>query len=409
MLKLSAMALLLCVVPAALASNTITGSVRNQSGNQPALGDDVILFRLRPKMLEEARAKTDAQGQFALNAQNPGEPYLVRVIHQNVNYDVAASVGDALSISVFDAAADVPGVKATVEMLRAGTQGKLLHVSDMYEVENASSPPMTQAGPHTFEVYLPPNARLDSVLAAGPEKMVTMISAAPVAGEPGHYRVDFPLRPGATKFAFNYDLPYSGYVAFQTRHAYPLQQLVVMVPSTMKFSSLSSRFQTLPSVDRNYQVLAVKQLEQGDGPRFELSGMGALPHLRDQANQQAPSPAAVVPDSRESTKNGAVPPTLAHTNAEAKADSTIESPLWVAMGAIIFLVCAAVARRVSKMRGARMRELSSPGAIPPTAALDGLDDDLFRLEVDRVRGSISEDEYATAREALEAAVKRSLV
>ncbi len=409
MLALSAGALLLYLVPAALASNIITGWVRNQSRSQPAVGDDVILFRLHPKMLEEARAKTDAQGQFALNAPDPDGPYLVRVVHQNVNYDTTVSFGDTLSIPVFDVAAEVAGVKVLVEMLRAGTQGKLLHVSDMYEVENASSPPMTQSGRHTFEVYVPPNAKLDSVLAAGPEKIVTMISPAPVSGEPGHYWVNFPLRPGATKFAFNYDLPYNGYAAFRPHHTYPLQQLVVMVPSTMQFSSLS-RFQTLASGDNNYQVLGIKQLQEGDGPQFELSGMGALPHFRDSANQQARSQAAVVSDSKGPAQGGA--PALTHTNAQAKSGATTEPPLWPAIGFAIFLVCAGVARRVSKMRRATVHELSSRDAVPPqgpTAGLDGLKNDLFRLEVQRLRGSISEDEYASARQALETTVKRALI
>ncbi len=402
------MALLLYFVPAALGLNTITGSVLNQSRGEPAVGDDVILFRLHPKMRPEARAKTDALGQFALKAQDPGEPYLVRVVHQNVNYDSAASAGDALSIPVFDAAVNVPGVKGMIEMLRAGTQGKLLHVSDMYEIENASSPPLTLAGPQTFEVYLPPNARIDSVLAAGPEKMVTMISAARVSGEPGHYWVNFPLRPGATRFAFNYDLPYDGYSVFQTRHAYPLQQLTVMIPSTMKVSSSSPRFQTLASGDNNYQVLAVKQLQEGDGPRFELSGTGALPHLRDQANKQARSPSAVVPDSTLSKRADALPPALPHKNAAAKTGSAAQSPLWATMAGIVLLVGAAIAARVSKTRSATAHELSSRGASPPqrsTAGLDGLKDHLFQLEAARIRGSISEDAYSSAREALEANIR----
>ena len=88
-------------------------------------------------------------------------------------------------------------------------------------------PPVTQAGERTFEVFLPANAQLDSVLAAGPEKIGSTIVANAVPGEPGHYTLNFPLRPGATKFAFNYDLPYRGRAAFQIKLAYPLQQLEV--------------------------------------------------------------------------------------------------------------------------------------------------------------------------------------
>jgi len=144
-------------------------------------------------MQEEARAKTDSQGTFTLNVQHPDKPYLVRVLHQGVTYDQQASAGQALSIHVFDAATHVQGITGTIEILRAGTVGNLLHVSDMVEIKNESSPPLTQAGERTFEMYLPPNAKIDSVLAAGPGKMSVTISAALVPGDPGHYAVKFPL------------------------------------------------------------------------------------------------------------------------------------------------------------------------------------------------------------------------
>src|SRR5690349_3281166 len=115
------------------------------------------------------------------------------------------------------AANDLSGIHGSIEIIRVGTKGNLLHVSDMVEVINDSRPPLTQAGDRTFEAYLPAQARIDSVLAAGPDKVSVLISAAPIAGEPGHFKVNFPLRPGATKFAFNYDLPYQGHAAFRTR------------------------------------------------------------------------------------------------------------------------------------------------------------------------------------------------
>src|ERR1700687_4867970 len=182
---LAALALLACLSTAAAGANTITGTVRNQTRGDPAAGDEVILIRLNGGMQEEARAKTDSQGAFTLNAQHPDKPYLVRVFHQGVSYDQQASAGQALSIQVFDAATHVQGITGTIEILRTGTVGNLLHVSDMVEIKNESSPPLTQAGGRTFEMYLPPSAKIDSVLAAGPGEMSVIISAALVPGEPG--------------------------------------------------------------------------------------------------------------------------------------------------------------------------------------------------------------------------------
>jgi hypothetical protein len=114
-----------------------------------------------------------------------------------------------------------------------------------------------------------------------------LISATPVSGEPGHYAVDFPLRPGATKFAFNYDLPYDGHATFQTRHAYPFEQLAIMIPPTMKFSSRLAAFEILPVDSSRYQVLAANHLKAGQGPEFEVFGAGGLPPLGNQAQSEA--------------------------------------------------------------------------------------------------------------------------
>src|SRR6266699_32526 len=183
---LAVLALIACLPTAAQDANIIKGSVRNQTRGEPAVGADVLLVRLDRQMQEETRAKTDAHGTFTLNVQYPGKPYLVRVLHQGVSYDQQASAGDALSIQVFDAARRVRGLTGSIEILRAGTIGNLLHVSDLVELKNESRPPLTQSSKRTFEVYLPASAKIDSVLAAGPGEMGLMIFATPVAGEPGH-------------------------------------------------------------------------------------------------------------------------------------------------------------------------------------------------------------------------------
>jgi len=344
-------ALLGCLSTAAAGANTITGSVRNQSRSEPAAGDEVFLFRLDVEMQEEARAKTDALGAFTLDAQHPDKPYLVRVFHQGVSYDQQASAGQPLAIKVFDAAAQVRGITGTIEILRTGINGNLLHVSDMVEIKNNSNPPLTQAGERSFEVYLPGNARIDSVLAAGPGKIGVMISAAPVPGEPGHYTVNFPLRPGATKFAFNYDLPYEGHVAFQTRHAYPLQQLAVMIPPAMKFSSRSPAFEILATGNSRYQVHAANHLKAGEGPEFEVSGPGAFPPVGDRAPSHHVFQSPASPNPTQSPPARAAVPSSATIDSHLK-QSQPPSQSFV-LGGVTSVLLAACALLVWRARNGR--------------------------------------------------------
>jgi hypothetical protein len=419
MRAIASVILLFWLVAVATAANTVTGLVRNQSRGQAAAGDEVILLRLDRGMQEEMRSKTDARGAFALSPQSPDKPYLVRVIHQNVNYDQRASVGDVLSIQVFDAASRVAGITGTIEILRAGTDGKLLHVSDMYEIVNASSPPLTQAGEHAFDVYLPANAQIDSVLAASPEKIGVMISATPVSGEPGHFALNFPLRPGATKFAVNYDLPYDGQAAFQTRHIYPLQQLAVMIPPSMKFSSTSASFELLATGNNRYQVRAANLIKAGAGPNFEISGTGALPSLRDQAKTQARSSPPISPNPAlsDADRNALSSSPQINSNSGSNSASTIvkmqspaQSLILAGVGCLFLAACTLIVWRAGKM--SRAAHGTAAEATNPTqhslVLLEGLKNELFQLETDRIDGSISTDEYASARHALQETIKRAL-
>jgi len=402
--------LLTCFSTPVRAANHIAGSVRNQSLSQPSVGDEVILLRLDQKMSEESHTRTDAQGTFSFEAQNSDAPYLVRVLHRGVNYDQQVSAGQTLSIEVFDSAPRVRGITGSIEILRAGTNGKFLHVSDMVEIRNDSNPPLTQTGKRTFEVYLPTSARIDSVLAAGPGKIGEQIAAVPVRGEPGHYAVNFPLRPGATKFAFNYDLPYDGRAKFQPRLAYPLQQFAVMIPPTMKFSSGSPSFAVLPTGNSRYQVQAANRLAAGEGPAFEISGVGALPPIGDQAkSEQSLLPSQTVPPPAVSAPTANAPPVPA---VASPPQNQPPSQLFFlgALTALLLVVCALLVWRASKKRphvGANPPQHAKPMQ-PSAALLRGLEKELSQLETDRQHGLVSGKEYASTKQALDETLKRAL-
>src|SRR5215471_2430213 len=80
---------------ATLAAHIITGQVRNQTRWQPAANDAVILLRVDHGLEEEERTQTDARGSFTLAVHHSDKTYLLRVVHNGVNYDQRASPGDS--------------------------------------------------------------------------------------------------------------------------------------------------------------------------------------------------------------------------------------------------------------------------------------------------------------------------
>jgi hypothetical protein len=392
------------------AADTITGVVRNRTRGQFAAGDEVILLRvksgvpdpahLNQSMQEEARTRTDSLGSFTLAVRYPGGPHLVRVVHERINYDRQASVGDGISVDVFDTAARVHGITGTIEIVRIGSLGNSLHVSDMIEIKNDSYPPVTQMGERTFEVYLPAQAKIDSAIAAysstGSGKTAVLISAAPVPGEPGHYAVNFPLQPGTTKFAFNYDLPYDGHAAFQPRSIYPLQQLAVMIPPTMRFTSSSPAFLVLHTDNDRYQVEAANMVEAGAGPQFEISGIGALPALAQ--TQSSPKPPVAAPP---------IPALPAPAPARGKQWWTLSA------GAVVLLACGFLLWRRHRLftegtNTVQRNPVQKTGHVgetrPPVEVFRA---ELRQLEIDWSLGAITRNEYAAAKRALEETVMRA--
>ena len=409
----------------ALAADSITGVVRNQTRGQAAAGAEVLLLRLsqpslgpqglQPSMQEEARTHTDPQGSFTLGVKYPNQPHLVRVIHQAVNYDQRASAGEAVSVDVFDAVTTVRGVTGTIEIIRIGAQGDHLHVSDMIEIKNDSSPPMTQASERTFETYLPAHAKIDSVLAAGPGKIAALISATPVPSEPGHYAVNFPLQPGATKFAFNYDLPYAGHATFQMTNIYPLQQLAVMIPPTMKFTSRSAAFQILRTGNDRYQVEAANLLTAGEGPAFEISGIGPFPPLRAQVSPKPPlsTPPVSAPTAADRPPARTQPTNNSDVSAVAAILPQSSRVQWwvLGAGAVMLAACGVFFWRGQRLSGKAITKAEENIAQPRNTAasmVDALNGELRQLEIDRSLGTITGEEYASAKQALEGTVKRAL-
>ena len=339
----------------------------------------------------------------------------MRVVHQGVNYDERASAGAAIAIDVYDAAAEVTGVAGTIEIIRAETRGPLLHISDMIEIRNDSQPPVTQAGEHSFETWLPAAARIDSVFAAGSGagrgKMAVLVSARPVAGQAGHYTVNFPLRPGVTKFAFNYDLPYHGRVRFVPKLAYPLQQLAIMTPLTMKFVSRSSSiFVDLPVETRGYQVHAASHLNTGESPTFELTGAGVLPqspaHGESSPRPRTAQPHPAVSVSSNSQRQKPNPP-VAATPPPSQANS------WVLVTVALVVLGSCGILFLRKQPGpveAIKRNVRTTGApiANASAYAMALKEEIVQLEVERQRGVISGEEYESVKLAMEKTARRLL-
>ena len=126
--------------------------------------------------------------------------------------------------------------------------------------------------------------------ATHPDKGTRARSPASARGadpvRPGPDRVS-PLRPGDTRFAVVYRLPYRGEAIIEPKLRNPMERFVVMLPKSMKFEPTSSGiFQPMPNVSPD-NVQGTARVTQGQVLSFRSSGTGALVELQGSRQAEA--------------------------------------------------------------------------------------------------------------------------
>lgn len=394
----------------AIAQNMVSGNVVNMTKGQPAAGDDVVLLKLGEGMQEESHSKTDARGAFTLNVASPGNPHLLRVIHQGVNYDQPFNSSGPFQITVYDAVPRIPNLKGPIGIAQIDSDGKVLRVSESYDVTNNSDPPVAQFRPDNFVVTIPGNAVIDSAEARRGQGIWLKVTPQPVKGRPGKYLVDFPIRPGDTLLKVSYHLPYQGPTTLHLRLPYPIQQFGVVHPPSITFKALRpNTFNSPPGLLNGLKLeAAVAQPLVGDVPAFEISGMGTAPEHGTQG-------ASVPPAASSGAPAQTAPPVPAETNRQppsrtpapaAAVQERSMKELWVIVAAIILLVIigATMLLRITL----RPAVAGGEPAGQQNSAVDALKDELFQLETERAQGAISAEEYVSTRDALTKSLERVL-
>jgi hypothetical protein len=324
--------LLVCMnALSAFAADPITGKVLNQTTNKPAVGDKVILLRLENGMQEESSTQTDAQGSFILQSAG-ADGYMVRVVHQGVNYDLGVNGKGTLEIAVFDAVQHIDHLQASIGMAQVESDDQTLKVTEMYSISNDSVPPVTQFGPRNFEISIAANSMLDSLNVRRGGGIWTSLAPSPVKGQHGHYAVDFPMRPGDTLFKFVYHVPYTGPTTLHIKPAYPVKSFAVMHPPSMTFKSTQPRTFTSPG---EAQGLRVEQVVSNglvrDVPVFELSGIGVAP-ARITGSTPATNSAAAAAAAHNPDKPAASSP--------AAVTERPETAIWFVLSGFAVLILA---------------------------------------------------------------------
>jgi Carboxypeptidase regulatory-like domain len=409
------------VLIAALAqAATVTGTVTDKTTNKPASDDPVVLVDVQAGMSEIARATTDAQGHYALDLPGSG-PYLIRVTHQGAGYFIAAPQGGGTgNIPVYDVAAKVEGVSIEADVYEFESDGGQLRVTERYFVHNTSSPPRTQWTPRSFEVVLPSEATIAGVAAQRPTGLPTSVKLDP-AGAKGHYAFNFPIQPDEgekdTLFQIEYTLPYGdGKFTFHPQVMMPTQSVGVLLPKSMTFAATTPDFQPIQQ-DPSVQTFVARNLAPGKSLAFTVSGTGSM----GREAQSTGGPQGQSSGAPANSPGGGI-------GEPINTPDPLTKYKWWILGGLGLLFASAAAFLLRRPPAtANATTTMNPGVHPATvptpsfaahaapvpaannaALLSVLKEELFSVESEKISGTLTSDEYAEVKSALEIVLKRAL-
>ena len=416
-------------------AQTLTGNVKNSTTGKPAAGDDVVLLSLGQGMEEAGRTKTDAKGHFSFKLDGQG-PHLVRVIHEEVTYHRMAPPGTtSVEVEVYDVGKKVEGIEVVADIMRFQAAQGQLQVERTFAVTNNSKPPRTQMNEHNLEFYVPEGATITEgqAMTAGGQP----VKSAPVPEDNSKtkYAFLFPLRPGETRFNVVYSVPYTGNANIDPRTVYPLEHFVAIAPKSMEFSAApGANYQVAPfpgQPDANVEVAS--NMQPGQNMAFKLSGEGTLAAPSDENGQPSQGSSA----QSESRPGGGLGPPI-------DAPDPLQKYRWWILGgfaAALIIGGVFVASRQQAANRARAKGKSHPSLeeededyaapeIPATREagarlgdsrplpvalrrssamlLEALKEEIFELEVEHKQGRISQQEYESAKAALDQTLQRAL-
>jgi hypothetical protein len=418
-------------------AQTLTGTAKNSTTGKPAAGDEVVLLSLGQGMEEAGRTKTDAKGHFSFKLDGQG-PHLVRVIHQEVPYHRMAPPGTtSVEVEVYDVGNKVEEIEVVADIMRFQAAQGQLQVERTFAVTNNSKPPRTQMNEHNLEFYVPEGATVTEgqAMTAGGQP----VKSAPVPEDNSKtkYAFLFPLRPGETRFNVVYSVPYTGNANIDPKTVYPLEHFVAIAPKSMEFSPApGANYQVAPfpgQPDANVEVASNMQV--GQNMAFKLSGEGTLASQADENGQPSPGSSA----QNESRPGGGLGPPI-------DAPDPLQKYRWWILGGFaavliiggVFVASRQQAANRDRAKGktlpsleedeqfvaaepsagreirpsdARLSESRPQPAAPRRSSamlLEALKEEIFELEVEHKQGRISQQEYESAKAALDQTLQRAL-
>ena len=271
-----------------LALLSIDGTVVNKTTGQPVSGASVSLVKASAQGMQPAgSATTDAAGKFTLEGSAEGIA-LLQTIYEGVTYNKLLESGaatTAVEIPVFSTSKKVQSAVASQHMLLIEPVPGELRVRETLIYDNPTQTTLADPQNGSIRFFLPPmaggKAKID---ASSGSRGMPLKRAAKPTNQPNIYTVDFPLKPGETRFDITWTAPFSAPGDLQTKILHQ-GQVRVIAPRGVSLKSDALTFLT------NEPRTMASVFTAKNGPlNISIEGAGTLANTAPPAEEEEQGP-----------------------------------------------------------------------------------------------------------------------
>ena len=396
----------LFAAPVSLAG-TVHGSVINRTSGKPVPNTDVDLLSPTQGMALLATVKSDAQGQFTATNDSIGAgPVLIRVTYQGVSFNGFLPPGrPQVDVEVFDVTKDPKVIfPASHVVIFQPRDGKLIGAEE-YNVANDSNPPVAYfRSEGNFDFAVPEKAELKHVTATGSLGMD--VPQASIDKGKGLYAIAYAFHPGRTDIRLSYELPYPGNSAnVKLPATYSGMRMLLVAPPGV---TLSGPGITAAGQEQGMNVFLHEALAAKAALTVSISGVGT-PRAAESADGQGQQQGQEGNSRTQGPQVDVAPPRI----DDLKWPMLFGLVALFALGAILLsrkqVVVAPAAEHgdaapaQSKKAAKAAKHQAGVEAVKESvnANLDSLKEEVFRLELRKQAGTISEEDYAREKSRVE--------
>ncbi|HUN64155.1 MAG TPA: SHOCT domain-containing protein [Candidatus Sulfotelmatobacter sp.] len=400
-------------------AGTLSGTVINRSTGKPEANVALDLLSPTQGMTELAEATSDAQGHFSVTKDSIGmAPILIRATVHDVSFNTFAPPGRPnVEVEVYDISKDPKTISVPQHIIIFQPQdGKLLGAEE-YTIENSSNPPVAYfRSEGNFDFAIPENAKIGQVSAT--TSMGMAVAQASIDKGKGRFAIAYAFRPGQTNVRLSYDVAYGNNAAsLKLPASYAGAKLLVVVPPgvTVTGAGLSAAGEEQGMMVYTHDALPVKgtlSVSVSGVPTGPAAGEEQQAGGQEGNSRQEQGPEVIAAPSRLNDFKWYLFAGLIALFAMGALMLSRKQVVVAAGGDEAAVGSDAAKPSKSASASANKSKKSSPASAGVAAApasnhnasaqvdqhvansLDSLKEQIFRLELRRQAGTISEEEYA---------------